>query len=342
MDIKILEKWQTYKKRLAGELFEILPCPNSCDYCLKDMDKPCSEPGLRAARYCCQNPLKIRPAMFSAYLLDALTDNKDILDNFYKAAYAFDFLYNAAHIQDDLMDKSELRESRPCTYLLFGRDYTILAGNLLLFKSFEFFIDFAESAKLPEEIRSKFLHMMNYGYLISQGNYRDIANRGKITDLKTYEEVVVNQVGVLMQGVIELPFILTGKDFPEEVAELSRNFGILAHILDDYLDVYGFEKELDRPQASDLKMDSANLFTCLLYQKVGKQDYPELDLIYKALEEHNIKSEALEVIRNYIQKSKQLALAIEDINLRKVLLKILSIFMDVESMLCTNLLIRGI
>ncbi|EGD49290.1 hypothetical protein Cpap_3722 [Ruminiclostridium papyrosolvens DSM 2782] len=342
MDITLIEEWKIYKKALKKELFDIFKCSKNCEDCLSNPNSDCLNPAIRAARYACYEPVKIRPVIFSSYMLKSLTDNIDFVNNFNKVCFAFDFLYNAAHIQDDLIDESEVRESRKCTYLVFGRDYTLLASNILIFKAVELFLDFIKSTDLPKDKSLKLMGAFNYAYLISEGKSRDVASRGKVNDYDTYERIVRDQVGVLMRGIIELPYIVTGSEFPDEVFKLSEILGLLAHILDDFLDVFGFEKELGRAQASDIKMQCANLFTCILYQKIGADEYNKLEDIIQEIEDRNIKDDAQQVIQNLIKQAKVLALSISHPGQKQVMLKILAIFMDIENMIKTNLLLKGV
>lgn len=185
---------------------------------------------------------RIRPLLM--LLTYQMYDDK--FDEVLPAATAIEVYHNFTLLHDDLMDKSDVRRSKPTVHKVWDANRAILSGDAMLILSYHLL------AKVPSEKLAKVLDVFNTATLeICDGQQYDIDFESRLdVTIEEYIQMISLKTAVLLANSMKIGAIISGA--PEEDVELiydfGLNIGLAFQLQDDYLDVYGdaavFGKEI--------------------------------------------------------------------------------------------------
>ena len=170
---------------------------------------------------------------------------------------AIEMIHTFSLIHDDLpaMDNDRLRRGKPTTWISYGEDMAILAGDMLSVQAFEII-----SKKMQETDDFNILKRMSRAmYTLARatgafgmigGQCVDVEYSGK----KMTEEVMKYTYALKTGALLAASFVVGG--ILAEVGLLKKAgsyVGEAFQIRDDYLDIVADEKELGKPTHSDEK-----------------------------------------------------------------------------------------
>lgn len=202
---------------------------------------------------------------------------------------AIEMIHTSSLIHDDLpcMDHDELRRGKPTTWVKFGYDMAVLAGDALLIYAVE---TAAKAFSLCEESRRSIARVQSgdvarVGRGISllaekTGIYGMIG--GQVVDVELTSQPVPKdkldfiyrlKTGALLEASMMIGAWLGGADEDQlkVVEQMAACVGLAFQIQDDILDVTSTEKQLGKPVLSD--------------EKNNKTTYVSLEGIEKARED---------------------------------------------------------
>ena len=175
---------------------------------------------------------------------------------------AIEMIHTFSLIHDDLpaMDNDRLRRGKPTTWVSYGEDMAILAGDMLSVQAFEII-----SKKMQETDDFNILKRMSRAmYTLARatgafgmigGQCVDVEYSGK----KMTEEVMKYTYALKTGALLAASFVVGGilaEANETEVGLLKKAgsyVGEAFQIRDDYLDIVADEKELGKPTHSDEK-----------------------------------------------------------------------------------------
>ena len=175
---------------------------------------------------------------------------------------AIEMIHTFSLIHDDLpaMDNDRLRRGKPTTWISYGEDMAILAGDMLSVQAFEII-----SKKIQETDDFNILKRMSRAmYTLARatgafgmigGQCVDVEYSGKKMTEEVMKYTYALKTGALLAASFVVGGILAGASETEVglLKKAGSYVGEAFQIRDDYLDIVADEKELGKPTHSDEK-----------------------------------------------------------------------------------------
>ena len=172
---------------------------------------------------------------------------------------AIEMIHTSSLIHDDLpaMDNDRFRRGKPTSWVAFGEDMAILAGDGLMIYAFEtackaygFTDDFQKTGKALEILARK---TGIYGMIGGQTVDVELTNR-PIPEEKL-DFIYRLKTGALLEASMMIGGAMAGasQEELEKVEKIASDVGLAFQIRDEILDVVGDETKLGKPVHSDEK-----------------------------------------------------------------------------------------
>lgn len=201
---------------------------------------------------------RVRPAVtILAFLAFGGKDASDIID----IAAAMELIHTATLLHDDIIDGAETRRGRESAFKKFGLKSTLVAGDFLFIKAFEFAGKFDETVV---QWTADACALLTEGEML-QGHF----NRNKSVTFDDYLEIVKRKTASLFHTGPKVGAYLA-RAHPALIEETERyglNMGIAFQMVDDVLDVVGHVELLGKPTGMDLRDGNPSLPIILALQQ---------------------------------------------------------------------------
>ncbi len=227
---------------------------------------------------------RVRPMVtllaFKVFGGERLSDIVDI-------ATAIELIHTATLLHDDIIDGAESRRGKESAYKRYGLKTTLVAGDFLFIKAFEFAGKFDET--VVQWTADACTHLTEGEIL--QG----IFNRNLDVTVKDYLEIVKRKTASLFQTGAKVGAYLAGAgpSLVEEMGQYALNLGIAFQMIDDVLDIVGHQELLGKPTGMDLRDGN-----------------PSLPIILALNEGQSVVSEAFQSVRPTEEKIREAIAAI--------------------------------
>ncbi len=174
---------------------------------------------------------------------------QDIVD----IATSIELIHTATLLHDDILDGAETRRGKQSAFKKFGLKSTLVTGDFLFIKAFEFAGKFED---IVVQWTADACALLTEGEIL-QG----IFNRNEAITLDNYVEIVRRKTASLFQTGTKVGAYLAGaKSASIEAAErYGLNMGIAFQMIDDILDVVGHLELLGKPTGMDLRDGNPSL-----------------------------------------------------------------------------------
>lgn len=193
---------------------------------------------------------RVRP-LVTLLAFSALGGKKtqDIVD----IATAIELIHTATLLHDDIIDGAETRRGKESAYKKFGLKSTLVAGDFLFIKAFEFAGKFDETVV---QWTADACAALTEGEML-QGFF----NRNRNVILDDYVEIVKRKTASLFQTGAKVGAYLAGANsaLVAVADQLGLNMGIAFQMVDDILDVVGHVELLGKPTGMDLRDGNPSL-----------------------------------------------------------------------------------
>ena len=172
---------------------------------------------------------------------------------------AIEMIHTSSLIHDDLpcMDNDELRRGLPTTWVKYGYDMAVLAGDALLIYAVETaakaFAMGADAAKVGQAIGLLAGKTGIYGMI--GGQVVDVELTGKPVPKDRLDFIYRLKTGALLEAAMMIGALLGGADEAQlkTVEQMAGAVGRAFQIQDDILDVTSTPEQLGKPVLSDEK-----------------------------------------------------------------------------------------
>jgi octaprenyl-diphosphate synthase len=181
---------------------------------------------------------------------------QDIVD----IATAIELIHTATLLHDDIIDGAETRRGKESAYKKFGLKSTLVAGDFLFIKAFEFAGKFDETVVQWTADACTFL---TEGEIL-QAHF----NRNRAVTPDDYVEIVKRKTASLFHTGAKVGAYLAGahSHLIDETERYGLNMGIAFQMIDDILDVVGHAQLLGKPTGMDLRDGNPSLPIILALQ----------------------------------------------------------------------------
>ena len=196
---------------------------------------------------------------------------------------AIEMIHTSSLIHDDLpcMDNDELRRGKPTTWVKFGYDMAVLAGDALMIYAFE--TAARACGMVSGEAAGRVAAAMGllarktgiYGMI--GGQVVDVELTGHPVNRQQLDFIYRLKTGALLEASMMTGALLAGADQARMklVEQMAAAVGMAFQIQDDILDVTGTQEQLGKPVLSDEKNHKTTYVT-LEGLKKARQDVEEL------------------------------------------------------------------
>ncbi|MCD8222904.1 MAG: polyprenyl synthetase family protein [Clostridiales bacterium] len=175
---------------------------------------------------------------------------------------AIEMIHTSSLIHDDLpcMDNDELRRGVPTTWVKYGYDMAVLAGDALLIyavetavKALSFTGTAQEGARVARAIGLLAAKTGIYGMV--GGQVVDVQLTGQDIPAQKLDFIYRLKTGALLEASMMIGAMLAGASDEElgQVEEMAGAVGLAFQIQDDILDVTSTAEQLGKPTLSDEK-----------------------------------------------------------------------------------------
>lgn len=193
---------------------------------------------------------RVRPLVtLLAFLALGGKKTQDIVD----IATAIELIHTATLLHDDIIDGAETRRGKESAFKKFGLKSTLVAGDFLFIKAFEFAGKFDETVV---QWTADACAQLTEGEML-QGFF----NRNRHVTLDDYVEIVKRKTASLFQTGAKVGAHLAGANslLVGLSDQVGLNMGIAFQMVDDILDIVGHVELLGKPTGMDLRDGNPSL-----------------------------------------------------------------------------------
>jgi geranylgeranyl pyrophosphate synthase len=257
-----------------------------------------------AAHLICGGGKRLRP-MIALLAFKAFGGKKveDIVD----IATALELIHTATLLHDDIIDGAETRRGKESAFKKFGLKSTLVAGDFLFIKAFEFAGKFDD---IVVQWTADACTRLTEGEIL-QGAF----NRNTDVTVDDYIEIVKRKTASLFQTGAKIGIYQAGagRELVEEMDRYGLNLGIAFQMIDDVLDVVGHKELLGKPIGIDLRDGNPSLPIILSLHarqaavvrafKSSRPEEAEIREALAAIEQGPAIEEARKLSRTYAEKA---------------------------------------
>ena len=182
-------------------------------------------------------------------------------------AAAVEFIHTATLLHDDVVDDSNLRRGKKTANIIWGNEFSVLAGDFLFAQAFELMVE-TESIEALSSLASA-------SCKITQGEFQQmqIANKPE-TSQKDYFEVIGKKTAELFGASCKSGVIVAGGNVEQQNAayEYGFNLGLAFQIVDDLMDFNNSPNKMGKNLGDDFKLGKTTLPVILAWQKSNSKE----------------------------------------------------------------------
>jgi octaprenyl-diphosphate synthase len=228
-------------------------------------------------------------------------------------AAAVEFIHTATLLHDDVVDESNLRRGKKTANVIWGNEFSVLAGDFLFAQSFELMVETGSIQALSS--------LASASCKITQGEFQQmqIANKPDTTK-EQYLDVIGKKTAELFGASCESGIIVANGSFVEQKAAYNYGFnlGLAFQIIDDLMDFNAQSKEMGKNLGDDFKLGKTTLPIILAWEKSNasekqfwnktlkelKQDTNDFEKALTIFNKYNIFEDCKIKAQEFISKSK--------------------------------------
>lgn len=180
---------------------------------------------------------------------------------------AMEMMHSASLVHDDLpaMDNDEYRRGKHTTWVKYGEDMAILAGDGLMVYCFETALKAAGlTSHIDRVLRAVSILAEKSGiYGMIGGQTVDVELTNKPIPREKLDFIYALKTGALLEASMLIGAVLAGasKQEEEQIVSIASDVGLAFQIQDDILDVIGDQEILGKPVLSDEKNNKTTYVT---------------------------------------------------------------------------------
>lgn len=183
-----------------------------------------------------------------------------------RLAACVEFIHTATLLHDDVVDESVLRRGLTSANALWGNKASVLVGDFLFARSFEFMVEDGSLKVIRALCRAT--------SIIAEGEVLQLMTANDTTTTEDqYMDVIRSKTAALFAAACEVGAIAAGRPEAEEKAlyDYGLNLGIAFQLVDDYLDYSARQQDLGKTVGDDF-MDGKITLPVILALQRGTDD----------------------------------------------------------------------
>ena len=210
-------------------------------------------------------------------------------------AAAVEFIHTATLLHDDVVDESNLRRGKKTANIIWGNEFSVLAGDFLFAQSFELMVETGSIEALSS--------LASASCKITQGEFQQmqIANKPE-TSQEDYFEVIGKKTAELFGASCKSGVIVAGGNIKQQNAayDYGFNLGLAFQIIDDLMDFNNLPNKMGKNLGDDFKLGKTTLPVILAWQKSNPKEKKFWIKTLKELnQESNDFNNAIDIFNKY-------------------------------------------
>jgi len=210
-------------------------------------------------------------------------------------AAAVEFIHTATLLHDDVVDESNLRRGKKTANIIWGNEFSVLAGDFLFAQSFELMVE-TESLEALSSLATA-------SCKITQGEFQQmqIANNPD-TSIKDYLDVIGKKTAELFGASCESGIIVAGgnKNLQKAAYDYGYNLGLAFQIIDDLMDFSQDSNKMGKNLGDDFKLGKTTLPIILVWERSNQKEKQFWDRTLRELNQNSSDlNTALEIFNKY-------------------------------------------
>ena len=177
-------------------------------------------------------------------------------------AAAVEFIHTATLLHDDVVDESNLRRGKKTANMIWGNEFSVLAGDFLFAQSFELMVETGSLEALSS--------LATASCKITQGEFQQmqISNKPE-TSIEKYFEVIGKKTAELFGASCESGVIVANGNIKQQKAayDYGYNLGLAFQIVDDLMDFNNSSNKMGKNLGDDFKLGKTTLPIILAWEK---------------------------------------------------------------------------
>ncbi len=251
---------------------------------------------------------RVRPQL--AMIASQMFGGKD--EEVLPAALALEVFHNFTLLHDDVMDKADVRRSRPTVHVKWNENTAILSGDQMVIEAYKL-LSGVPTDKLP-----KVLQLFNkMATEICEGQQYDVdfESQEHVT-IEEYLKMIRLKTSVLLANALQTGAYIAGADdqAQETLYQFGINIGLAFQIQDDILDVWGDPKTFGKAVGGDISCNKKT-FVYLeakrrggerleeWYSQVLEDNTEKIAAVKEIFEQLEVRAVCEKVVEDYTQKA---------------------------------------
>ncbi len=180
-------------------------------------------------------------------------------------AAAVEFIHTATLLHDDVVDESNLRRGKKTANMIWGNEFSVLAGDFLFAQSFELMVETGSIKALSS--------LATASCKITQGEFQQMQISNKPdTSIENYFEVIGKKTAELFGASCESGVIVANGNVKQQKAayDYGYNLGLAFQIVDDLMDFNNNSNKMGKNLGDDFKSGKTTLPIILAWEKSNK------------------------------------------------------------------------
>ncbi len=182
-------------------------------------------------------------------------------------AAAVEFIHTATLLHDDVVDESNLRRGKKTANMIWGNEFSVLAGDFLFAQSFELMVETGSIEALSS--------LATASCKITQGEFQqmEISNKPE-TSTDRYFEVIGKKTAELFGASCESGVIVASGNVEQQKAAYNYgyNLGLAFQIIDDLMDFNNNSNKMGKNLGDDFKLGKTTLPIILAWEKSNSSE----------------------------------------------------------------------
>ena len=182
-------------------------------------------------------------------------------------AAAVEFIHTATLLHDDVVDESNLRRGKKTANMIWGNEFSVLAGDFLFAQSFELMVETGSIEALSS--------LATASCKITQGEFQQmqISNKPE-TSIEKYFEVIGKKTAELFGASCESGVIVANGNIKQQKAayKYGYNLGLAFQIVDDLMDFNNRSNKMGKNLGDDFKLGKTTLPIILAWEKSNSSE----------------------------------------------------------------------
>ena len=177
-------------------------------------------------------------------------------------AASIEFIHTATLLHDDVVDESNLRRGKKTANMIWGNEFSVLAGDFLFAQSFELMVETGSIEALSS--------LATASCKITQGEFQQmqISNKPE-TSIEKYFEVIGKKTAELFGASCESGVIVANGNVKQQEAAYNYgyNLGLAFQIVDDLMDFNNASNKMGKNLGDDFKLGKTTLPIILAWEE---------------------------------------------------------------------------